>query len=194
MNNTHDSVSIEEVKYPKRIGWLSTYNAAKLALLTSKIPDLFDLTKHTLKERFSIIDSVPGLLEDRIIFENITPLVGFTALTKAMSGHAASLAEIVPNVHALGTGVTAPTSADTQLQTEVTRKLLASQAYAGNKAYYTAVYETTEANGTWTEMALFLNATLVANNGVMWDRSAIGITKTSAQSLTIDYEDTFINA
>lgn len=190
MNNPHESLSIQEVKYPKRIGYISLYNAKKLAKLTAKIPHIFDLSKISLQERFSIL--APAL-EDRVIFENITPLVGFTSLAKVMTGYAAAV-EAQPNVHALGSGATAPTSADTQLQTEVTRKLLASKAYAGNKAYYTVVYETTEANGTHLEMALFMNATLVANNGTMWDRSAISITKTAAQSLTIDYEDTFINA
>jgi hypothetical protein len=191
--NTPDNISIQEVKYPKRIGYITLLNHA----IISKLPnfeDLFNLEKISLADRFAMLKKIPGAIENQVIFENLTPLVGFTALTKAMTGNAASLAEIIPNVHALGSGLTAPASGDTQLQTETIRKLLASKSYSGNKAYYTAVYETSEANGTHKEMALFMNATLVANNGTMWDRSAIDITKTSAQSLTIDYEDTFINA
>lgn len=185
--------TVQEKKYTKRLGWITLLNAE----IVSKLPnyaDLFDHTKISIRERLAYLATIPGAIERQVIFENITPIVGFEVITKFITGNLGTLAEGLINVHSVGTGTTPPADADTQLQTEIFRKNLASVTYAGNQAFYTAVYETTEANGALKEMGLFMNGSAgVPNSGTMWDRSAIDIAKTIAQSLTIDYEDTFIN-
>lgn len=190
MNAPHEQ---QEKKYRKRIGYLTLLNHE----IVSKLPQyhyLFDLKRITLKGRLAFLASIPGAIEKQIIFENITPIVGFEVLTKLLTGNLGSLVEGEVNVHALGSGVTPPADGDTELETETIRKLIASSTYDENKAFYTVVYETTEANGTHREMGLFINADDgIPDDGTLWDRSEINITKTSAQSLTIDYEDTFVN-
>lgn len=188
----NEPVEVQEKKPIKRIGWATFMDQAKL----ERIPnwrDLFDLKKYTPTRRFGILQGF-GIIQRQQIFENITPTVGFAALTKAMTGNAGSLAEITVNVHALGTGETAPASSDVQLETEGARSLLPSTAYDDNKAYYTAFYGLPDAIGDWTEMGLFINADPdVADDGVLWDRTLLAISKTGDQSLSIDYEDTFTN-
>lgn len=190
-------IAVQEKKPRKVIGWVSFLDQIKLESLRSDWKNLFDLTKYTLEERMRILTDL-GVVQKRIAFENMTPLVGFEALVKAMTGNIASIDEIGVNVHALGSGTTAAADGDTALETETTRALLASRAYGSgankNKAYYTAFYGLADAIGTHEEMGLFINADEgTPDDGVLWDRTLLTITKTGAQSLTIDYEDTFSN-
>ncbi len=181
-----------EEKFIKRIGWITKYNWEKLKLIPNW-RDYFDVSKISPQKRFEAFRAIPGLIEGQQIFENLTPTVGFQQLCKAMSGNISTVAEIGVNYHAMGTGTNSPASGDIQLQTESTRKLLASKTYANNKAFYTAFYAATEAVGTFTEIGLFINGSATANSGVLWDRSLLSIIKSNTQTLTIDYEDTFIN-
>lgn len=181
-----------EQKFIKRIGWITKYNWERLKLIPNW-EDYFDVSKISPQQRFEMFSSIPGLIEGQHIFENLTPTVGFQQLCKALSGNIATIAEIGVNYHAMGTGTNSPASTDTQLQTESTRKLLASKTYSNNKAYYTAFYAAAEAVGTFTEIGLFINGTATANSGVLWDRSLLSIIKSNTQTLTIDYEDIFIN-
>jgi len=192
-NQTSKLKIVQEVKPMKRIGWISLINQKKLEKLRLDWRDLFDLNKYTLKQRFDELAKL-GVVQRREIFENITPTVGFAALTKALSGNIATVAEVLVNYHSLGTGVAAPASGDTALGTEGARVIVSSKTYSGNKAYYTVFYGLTEGVGTWTEMGLWLNASATPGSGTLWDRSLISISKTNAQSLTIDYEDTLSNA
>lgn len=182
---------IQEEKYIKRIGWITLYNEAKLKKLKNW-SQYFDLSKYRPQERFEILQKL-GVIEGQQIFENITPTVGFQQITKAMSGNISAVSEIKVNYHALGSGTTPPAAGDTQLQTETYRKLLSSWTYSGNKAYYTAFYTAAEVSGTFDEIGLFINGTATANSGNLWDRSLLTIVKSSTQTLTIDYEDTFAN-
>jgi hypothetical protein len=181
-----------EEKFIKRIGWITKYNWEKLKLIPNW-REYFDLSKITPQERFRVFAAIPGLIEGQELFENITPTIGFQQLCIALSGNIATIAEIGVNYHAMGTGNNSPAAGDTQLQTESTRKLLASKTYSGNKAYYTAFYAASEAVGSFTEIGLFINGSATANSGTLWDRSLLAITKSNTQTLTIDYEDTFIN-
>ena len=196
-------INANEQKFRKVIGWITLYNqrilkgiARRKSLRSAGVRsyhDLFDLRKYTPQQRFEIFSRIPGLIEQQVAFENLTPTVGFAQITKAMSGNIAAIAEIKVNYHALGTGSTAPAAGDTQLQTEAYRKLLSSQTYANNKAYYTAFYTAAEVSGTFDEIGLFINGSAAANSGILWDRSLLHIVKQITQTLTIDYEDTFSN-
>jgi hypothetical protein len=183
----------EEQKFIKRIGWVTNYNWKRLKQLEGW-QRLFDLSQYPIRERFEILKQLPGVIENQQIFENLTPTAGFRQLTKAMTGNIAALADIIVNVHAMGTSSTAPANGNTQLIAETVRKALTSKAYSDNKAFYTIFYTASEAVGTFAEIGLFINGDpLVANSGVIWDRSLLPIVKSNTQTLTIDYEDTFIN-
>lgn len=185
---------IQEEKKRKVIGYATLLNEA----VRKTIPNFeqyLDLAKYSLKERLEIFRGIPGLVEGELKFENITPRVGFTQILKAMTGNLASLADLIVNYHALGTGTTGATLSDTQLQIEGTRKLLASTSYdaTNSRMVFTAFYTASEAVGTWQEMGLFINGSATVNSGYMWDRSVLPIVKTNTQALTIDYEDTLVN-
>lgn len=189
----NQSATIQEVKPRKVIGWATFIDQLKLESIRADWKELFDLKKISLAERFKILGEL-GVIQKQLRFDNITPTVGFEALTKAMSGNISTVAEVAVNYHALGSGTNPAADSDTQLQTEVSRALLSSRSYNDEKAYYTAFYGLADAIGTHHEMGLFINGSASANSGVLWDRTLIDITKTGAQSLTIDYEDTFQNA
>lgn len=193
--NTH---FVQEEKPVKRIGIARVYDHAQLLTfleLAGITIERFLSKEFNYRTRSELLALAPvGVVAQELAFENITPTVGFAALASAMTGGAASLDEIMPNVHALGSDNTAPADGDTELGNETVRKLLSSQSSNGGKAFYTAFYDVSEANGTHAEMGLFMDADAgTPDDGTMWDRSLISITKTNTQSLTIDYEDTFTN-
>lgn len=185
---------IREEKYRKVIGY-GTYLNPEILATVKNLEHWLDVKKVSLKERWDYFKSIPGLVEGTFKFENITPLAGFEVILKAMTGNLGSLAEMVVNYHALGSGSTGATMNDTDLQTETFRKALASSSYdtPNSRMIFTAFYTAGEAIGTHQEMGLFMNGTAVANSGTMWDRSVLPIVKTGTQAMTIDYEDTLVN-
>jgi hypothetical protein len=124
---------------------------------------------------------------EKMVIENIIPTVARTAIAAQLTDATPSPASILITHMALGTGVTAPANGDTQLQTEVYRNAIASLTQANNVAYMTGFFSSTETTGTYKEVALFMAGTLTVNTGTIFSRTAINITKTSVQTLTIDY-------
>lgn len=91
------------------------------------------------------------------------------------------------NKAVLGTGTTTPATTDTQLQAEVYRNNLASKSNVANIAYATAYFNATETSGTYREAGIVVDGTAGANTGVLVSRVAINITKTSSQTLTLEW-------
>ena len=90
---------------------------------------------------------------------------------------------------AVGTGTNAPAAGDTDLQTELARKQIAVRSSALAVATFRTYFNTGEANGVLKECGLFGDdATVAADSGTLFCRAAIDKTKTSANSLTIDWE------
>jgi hypothetical protein len=87
----------------------------------------------------------------------------------------------------LGTGTNTPATTDHQLQTEVYRNNLASKSNTANLAYATAYFNPTEVTGTFREAGIVVDGTGTANTGLLVSRVAINITKTSSQTLTLDW-------
>lgn len=93
---------------------------------------------------------------------------------------------------ALGTGTTAPALGDTQMQTELFRKLISVRSYTNNAATFQTYFGTSEANGTLREAGLFGNgvgrtATDTSGTGQLYCRTAINRTKTSSDTLTLTW-------
>lgn len=193
MNITH-----QETKSRKVIGTLRTYDHERLLSWLESIGISLDewiSEKFNRISRAEILRGAPaGIVAEEIAFENITPDIGFQAITKILSGNGGSVDELEVMVHAFGDDGTDPDASDTALGNETTRKLVSSKSYSGPSAFYTVFYDLAEGNGTHAEMGLFCDADAgTPDDGTLWDHSLISITKAGTQSLTIDYEDTFVN-
>lgn len=195
MKNLHE-IKKEEKGKPV-IGILRTYDHARLLeFLSARGVSLKQwIEEFNYRTRTAFLASAPaGLVVQEVPFKNITPTVGFQTITKFLAGSGSDPDELEVMVHAFGTDGTTPVDSDTTLGSESNRKLLSSKSYSGASAFYTAFYDLAEGNGTWSEMGLFANADAgTPDDGTLWDRSLISITKTGTQSLTIDYEDAFVN-
>lgn len=137
--------------------------------------------------KFTLTDTITGAVRV-FVHKNLIPTVGKAVvaswLTEASPAPASS-----PRINytALGSGIVAPALTDTTLGTETYRKLVASNAASSNIGYITAYYTETEVTGTFKEAGLFIAGSSVANSGTLFSRVAINITKSSSETLTIDY-------
>lgn len=87
----------------------------------------------------------------------------------------------------LGSGTNAPANGDTTLQTSVYRNAVASRTNASNVGYVTAFFNATETSGTYREAGIFCDGTASAGTGILLSRVAINVTKTTSNTLTIDW-------
>lgn len=123
----------------------------------------------------------------KIVVENIIPTAGRTAIAQHLTNASPSPSTLLVNYFGLGSGTTAPANGDTTLETEVFRNAVASRTNANNIAYITGFFASTDTSGTYREVGLFINGTGTANTGTLLSRVAVNITKTSVQTLTVDY-------
>jgi hypothetical protein len=119
-------------------------------------------------------------------YDNIIPTVGRSAIVNNIFNVAPTY-DLLANYVALGSGTNVPANGDTTLQTEVYRNLVASRSEDNNIGYLTGFFSATETDGTYREAGVFMNATSIANSGVLLSRVAINITKSSSESLTVDW-------
>lgn len=124
---------------------------------------------------------------EKFVVENLLPTVGRTAIAQHLTNVSPTPSALVVNYVALGSGTNAPANGDTTLQTEVFRNAVASRTNSSNIGYITGFYASTDTNGTYREVGLFINGTASANTGTLFSRVAVNITKTSVQTLTVDY-------
>ncbi|MFA5768369.1 MAG: hypothetical protein WC871_02375 [Bacteroidales bacterium] len=87
---------------------------------------------------------------------------------------------------AVGTGGTAPTEDDTELENELGRKLVSVRSVDGNDATFETFFTTSEVNGSLTEAGLFGDAaSATADSGTLFCRVQISRTKTSNDTLSL---------
>ena len=99
----------------------------------------------------------------------------------------------------VGDDDTAVSASDTTLGNETTRKAVASSSVSGNKRYISVYFGLSEAVGTIKEVGSFSGGSLTTDSGTLFSRistehTELPITKTSSESLTIDYEVEVINS
>lgn len=135
----------------------------------------------------TIRDATTGRVKRIYKTHNIIPTVGRTAIANSLTHSSPSPANIRVNYVALGTGTNAPANSDTTLQTETYRNSVASQTNASNIAYQTGFFSATETSGTFREAGLFMVGTASANTGTLLSRVAINITKSTSETLTLDW-------
>ncbi len=120
-----------------------------------------------------------------IVVENLIPTVGRSVLAQRLANTLTYTGVI--NKVALGTGSTPPANGDTRLTTEVYRNNASSLTYANNIAYITGFFTAAECNGTYNEAGLFIDGAAGANTGQLFSHVLVNVSKSSVQTLTIDW-------
>lgn len=134
-----------------------------------------------------LIDKLHSICETEVItLENIIPTVGRTMIANNLTDASPDNTMLVNKV-ALGSGTNTPSNSDTTLQTETYRNAVASLANSNNIAYITGFFSALETSGTYREAGLFVDGTGSADTGVLLSRIAINITKSTSETLTIDW-------
>ena len=86
----------------------------------------------------------------------------------------------------VGTSAVAPVAGNTELTTEIFRKLISVRSVSGNIATFTTFFTTSEANGALKEAGLFGDdASATADSGTLFCHTAINRTKTTGDTLSI---------
>lgn len=132
-------------------------------------------------------------IDDRLILKhkNLITNLGLNILAKLLTGEIT-----LSSMHlALGTGTTAPNATDISLENELIRKQVSSKISQDNYARLRTMFQSAEANGTWTEAGIFINGTDTIGTGTLFNRITPpgGISKSSQQVLTIEIRLTFNN-
>lgn len=98
------------------------------------------------------------------------------------------------NWGAIGTGTTAPATSDTQLTTETLRASIANAQDVGNNQAQLQFFftDTLLANGTYHEVGTFMNATVTANSGKIFNHALLGTpyVKTTGVDTTLEVDVT----
>lgn len=121
------------------------------------------------------------------VYHNIIPTVGRTLLANNLTDATPTNDPLI-NKAELGTGTSTPANGDTTLQTGTYRNDVASLTNGNNIAYITAFFNATETSGTFREAGLYADGSGTVGNGVLVSRVSINVTKTTSQTLTIDWE------
>ena len=133
-------------------------------------------------------DAKTGQVKRTEFYYNTIASVGLNLIAEFLGNETPTTsAGLSPNFCGVGTGTTTPTVNDTQLQTETKRNLVSSKSSSGNVAYITGFFGSSDVSGTLTEVGLFINGTSTANSGILLDRTLINITKSTQETLTIDF-------
>lgn len=115
---------------------------------------------------------------------NLIATVGRSVIAQRLAGTVTYTGTV--NYGALGTGTTAPANGNTQLVTEVFRKVVASASYTNNTAFIDFFYSKSDTNGTYQEFGTFIDGTATANSGQLFTRTLTGgWVKTSSESMTV---------
>lgn len=90
------------------------------------------------------------------------------------------------NYGALGSSATAPDNGDTQMTTEVFRKVVASASDTTNQAFIDFFYSKSDTSGTYEEFGTFIDGTASADTGQMFTHALTGSwVKSASESLTV---------
>ncbi len=139
---------------------------------------------------FTLRDKITGKIDKQWTVENLVPTVARTMIANNLTN--VSPTNVMRITHcALGSNATAASNSDTQLGTETYRNAIASITNANNIGYATGFFTATETSGTYQEVGIFSNGTGSANSGILISHVITTITKTTSQTLTIDWSLTF---
>ena len=141
---------------------------------------------HSLLRRYE----AEGIIERHHAAHNLIVTIGRNVLARLLTGDTTYSGQI--NYGALGSSSAAVNNSDTQLGTEVYRKLFASHTTDGNNiAYVDFFYAATDTNGTYNEFGNFIDGNAGANTGRLFSHILTGgWVKTNVQSMFISCQYT----
>ena len=153
----------------------------EVAVLTER-KDVLARDVHALTRQLNRICKTEVIFQD-----NIVPTVGRTLIANNLTDATPTNSMLISHA-ALGSSGTAVANGDTQLGTETYRNIIASITNASNVAYATAFFSATEVSGTFAEAGIFCDGTGTANSGILLSHVLISVTKSTSETLTIDWE------
>lgn len=121
------------------------------------------------------------------VYKNIVPTVARAMIANNLTDATPTNVMLI-NKAELGSSTTTPANGDTALITPTYRNAVASLTNASNIAYITAFFNATETTGTYREAGLYSDGAAGTGTGVLVSRVAVNITKSSSETLTIDWE------
>ena len=116
------------------------------------------------------------------VYHNVITAYLKEKIAQGLAGESAVITDDVNLTHQqLGTGTTAPTENDTNLEIPDadTKKTISSKESNGKKCWITCIWIEGEATGTWKEFGLWIGSNL-------FNRVAIDVTVAANEMLTID--------
>jgi hypothetical protein len=147
-----------------------------------------EILKIKVNVKVTLRDVKSGKITKEEMYHNTVTTVGKNLIAEFLGNQTpTTTTNLSPNYCAVGTGTNAPAIGDTTLQTETSRTVVASKTSSGAVAYVTGFWGATDVSGTLREVGLFIGATATANSGVLLDRTAINVTKSTSETLTIDF-------
>src|SRR4051812_5814059 len=131
-----------------------------------------------------------GIIQRHHRAHNLITTRGRNVLARLLAGDTTYSGQI--NYGALGSASTAVANSDTQLGTEVYRKLYSSHTTDGNNVVYVDFfYAATDTNGTYNEFGNFVDGSAGANTGRIFSHILTGgWVKTNLQSLFVSCQYT----
>lgn len=135
--------------------------------------------------RLTFRDAKTGRVTRRATYRNVVCANGKSYIASWLNGEIGTM----PTVYgAVGTGASPnPQSTDTQLVTELSRAVLASNQRTGNQVVMDFFWTTATGNGVLTEAGVFLGGSATANSGSLLSHVLISENKTSAETLTVEF-------
>ena len=152
----------------------------------------FKKLKARIKGQVCIVENITATIRDAKTGEvkrvykhkNLIATVGRSVLAQRLANILTYTGII--NYGALGTSITPPANADTQLGAEVYRKTVASNSAVANIATIAFFYNTTETSGSYKEFGTFIDGTGTPNSGQLFSHVAVDWSKTTSETLTVE--------
>jgi len=152
------------------------------------------MRKENIKLSFNVVgtfrDAKTGEITDRFAGHNLAVDTGLASMAARLAG-----TDIPANTKgtitycAVGTDGTAAAAGQTALVSELYRKQVSVRSSSGGVATFRTFFNTSEANDTLLECGLFGDdASATTDSGTLFCRLVINKTKTSAETLTLDWE------
>lgn len=154
----------------------------------SQFRRLNEMRKATSSRMIALTKELNAMCRTEVFVENnIVPTVGRTMIANNLTDATPDNSMLISHA-ALGSSGTTPANGDTTLGTEVYRNAIASLTNTNEVAYATAFFNATETSGTYAEAGIFCDGTGSADTGILLSHVLISVTKSTSETLTIDWE------
>lgn len=152
--------------------------------MRGKIPEA------THRARYQVLmESLKRFMVREMVVKNLVTTVGRSVLAQRLANTTTYTGVI--NYGALGSSSTAVANGDTQLGTEVFRKVVASSSYTTNVAFIDFFYSKADTNGTYQEFGTFIDGSAGANTGQIFTHALTGgWTKSASESMVVSSQYT----